>query len=192
MRAGAHDPPAVWTTEDGDDIAFFGKGAHLETLGGGAHLGVQVHGLDEELGRYFGTGEGVLILGVNEDTAAAEAGLQTGDVITSIDGQMVDSTFGMHEVLADFEAGDEVEVAYLRDKKAQTVKVELGESAGVFMVREFAGPRGMNEFHIQRAPRAHQYRMQIDNPEDLQQELQKLKEHLERLEKELERAGEGD
>jgi serine protease Do len=188
------DPPAVWSTPD-EDIRIFGKGGQFERFGAGAHLGVNVHSLDEDLGRYFGADEGVLVLGVNEDTAAEEAGLQTGDVIVSIDGDDIDSTIALHEMLADFEPGDEVELVYLRDKRQQTVTVELGESPNVFMIREFDGHKGLGEFHIQRDPhhgRHHQYRMQIHAPEDLHEELQELKEHLERLERELESAEKGD
>ena len=195
VHGGHHDAPSVWTTE-GDDVTIFGQGARLETLHGSAHLGVNVHSLDEDLGRYFGADEGVLVLGVNEETAAEEAGLQTGDVILSIDGDTVDSTIELHEVLADFEPGDEVDIAFMRDQREQTVTVELGESPNVFMVREFDGGKGLQEFHIQRAPHHrgphHQYRMQIHSPEDLHEELQELKEHLQRLEEELEAVEKGE
>jgi serine protease Do len=195
LHSGGHgDAPSVWTTRD-DDVTVFGHVARLETMGRGAHLGVNVHSLDEDLGRYFGADEGVLVLGVNEDTAAEEAGLQTGDVILSVDGDPVDSTTELHEALADFEPGDEVDVAFLRDKQEKTVTVELGESRGVFMIREIDGARGMNEFHIQRAPHARphrQYRMRLHDPEDVHEELQRLKEHLERLEGELEALEKGE
>ena len=195
LRSGHHgDAPSVWTTE-GDDVTVFGHGARLETLHGGAHLGVNVHSIDEDLGRYFGADEGVLVLGVNEDTAAEEAGLQTGDVILSIDGDTVDSTMELHELLADFEPGDEVDIAFMRDKQEQSVKVELGENAGVFMVRELGGQKGLHEFHIQRAPHVrphHEYRMQLHDSDDIHEELQRLKEHLERLEEELEGVEKGE
>ena len=95
----------------------------------------------------------------------------------------------LHEVLADFEPGDEVAIRFMRDKQEQTVDVELGENAGLHFVRDLKGPPGrLNTFHIQRAPhhqKRMQYRMQVHEADDIHEELQRLREHLERLEHEL-------
>ena len=192
-----HGDDAIWFSPDDDeDFPFIAPGTRVDLLGSGAHLGVNVHSLDEKLGRYFGADQGVLVLGVNEDTAAEEAGLQTGDVILSVDGDEVGSTTGLHEVLADFEPGDEVELVYMRDKQQKTATVELGESPNVFMVREFGGQKGLHELHLQRAPHhpraLREYRIQAHDPDDIHEELQRMREQLDRLEKELEAAEEGD
>jgi serine protease Do len=184
-----HSGDGLWIDEGGDDIKVFAPRAGFSSLGSGAQLGVNVHSIDEELGRYFGTDEGVLVLGVNEDSAAEDAGLQTGDVIVSVDGEAVDSTVELHEVLAEFEPGDEVAIGFLRDKREQTADVELGEDPGLHFVRDLKGFGGHpGTIHIERAPHhsgPRHYRMRIHEPDDIHEELQRLREHLERLEEEL-------
>lgn len=82
--------------------------------------------------------EGVTIIGVSPGGAAAEAGLRTGDVITSINDESftADSESEANEKLLDFmqgvEEGDELEVEYLRNGKSQTVEVKPRPVSGVF------------------------------------------------------------
>jgi S1-C subfamily serine protease len=49
-------------------------------------LGVTVQELSPQLADYFGVDDGVLVSSVTEESVAAAAGLQAGDVITSVDG----------------------------------------------------------------------------------------------------------
>ena len=51
-----------------------------------ARLGVTVQELSRQLADYFGVDDGVLVSSVTEESVAAAAGLQAGDVITSVDG----------------------------------------------------------------------------------------------------------
>jgi serine protease Do len=180
---------AVWIDEDDGPVTVF-PGQHFARFGGGGYLGVNVHSLDADLGRYFGTDEGVLVLGVNEESAAGEAGLKTGDVIVSIDGEKMASTVDLHEALAEFEPGDEVEVAFLRDQREQTLTVELGESPELKLVRGLRGPGGHHDVIMPPAPHhPRQYRLQIHQPQDLHDELEQIRAKLEQLERELEEAG---
>ena len=179
----------------GDDDAFVVRGGSpqvlIERLGSGARLGVNVHGLDEGLGSYFGTEAGALILSVQEDSAAEEAGLRTGDVILAIGEEQVTETTELHEVLNDFEPGDEVAVRVMRDKSEQTINVELGESPGLHFVREMPGLKGPG--HHGRSLRLHtapghptRIRVREYKGESIEQELEELRERLQRLEDELE------
>lgn len=177
--------------EDGDIAIVAPRGLRRLAFGGGAQLGVNVHALDANLGRYFGAEEGVLVLGVREDTAAEEAGIQEGDVILSVDGDAVGTTGDLHEVLADFEPGDEVAVRLLRDKKEQTLAVELGESQVNHFVRQTRAPAhpGHPRVRVDRAPRAeHPVRIESWKDQELHEELQQLRDRIERLERELEEA----
>jgi len=179
------------------------RGLHTISSGnmafGGAQLGVSVHGLDENLGRYFGAEEGVLVLGVMEDTAAEEAGLQEGDVILSVDGDKVGTTMDLHEVIGEFEPGDTVAVSYMRDKQEKSVDVELGESEGLRLVRELKGSGNHGNYGqhgrsvwFDRAPRAphapRAIRVDIAEPREIHEELMELRERLEQIEEELEKA----
>ena len=74
--------------------------------------------------------EGVKIVGVTPGSAADEAGLRTGDIITAINDESMSaetSTEANRRVLdfmAGVEEGDILEVEYLRDGKVGTVEVE--------------------------------------------------------------------
>ena len=88
-------------------------------------LGVTIGGLDSD-----GAVKGVAIVGVTPGTAAADAGLRAGDIITSINGESLGapSAEKATEILLDFmhgvEAGDTLELNYLRDGKSGEVEVE--------------------------------------------------------------------
>ena len=52
-------------------------------------IGVTLAPLTEQLATYFGTKEGVLVSTVVNGSAAAQAGLKAGDVITAVNGRRV-------------------------------------------------------------------------------------------------------
>jgi serine protease Do len=178
----------------GDDDAFVVRDGSpqivIDRFGSGAQLGINVHGIDENLGGYFGTRTGVLVLGVNEDSAAEKAGLHSGDVILAIGDEEVTDTNGLHEAIGDFEPGDEVAVRIMREKSEQTINVELGESPEMHFVREMRGPQGRGHhgrsLHLQTAPR-HPTRIRVEEyqDQDVGQELKELQERLQRLEEQL-------
>ena len=101
--------------------------------GGGGYLGVRLQDMNEDLAGYFGVQDdgGALIIEVKEDTPAMEAGLKSGDVITKIDDEPINSPEDVREALADYEEGDEVEVTLIRHKNQQKVKVELDEASSL-------------------------------------------------------------
>ena len=68
----------------------------------------------------LGTMEGIYVAKVTEESAAEEAGMKEGDVITAIDGKPVNKMAELQEVLAKKRPGDKVTVTYLRDKKKAT------------------------------------------------------------------------
>lgn len=109
-------------------------------------LGVQIQSLDEDLAASYGVepDEGVLIAEVFDDGPAAEAGLQSGDLITSFAGQSVDSARALSRVVAEHQPGERVEVAVLRRGEAREVEVELGTRSEAQQVaaRRGGGDRG--------------------------------------------------
>ncbi len=87
-------------------------------------LGVTIGG-DEE-----GPVEGVVILGVSPGSAADDAGLRAGDIITSVNGESLssagadESTNRLLDFMRGVEAGDTLDLEYLRDGKVGKVEVE--------------------------------------------------------------------
>ena len=74
--------------------------------------------------------EGVVVLGVTPGSAAEDAGLRAGDIITAINGESLSApeseaaTDLILDFMAGIEQGDILDVEYLRDGKVGTVEVE--------------------------------------------------------------------
>jgi serine protease Do len=64
---------------------------------------------------------------VTQNSPAGKAGLHVGDVITQIDGQKIESANAIIDYVSSHQVGDKVNVHYLRDGKAGTVGITLGE-----------------------------------------------------------------
>ena len=80
--------------------------------------------------------EGVMILKTVKGSPAAEAGLQTGDVITGIDGISVKSFDDLVAALKDRNVGDAVTVAYKRQGKNKKATVTLA-TRGTVMEKNY-------------------------------------------------------
>lgn len=78
----------------------------------------------------LGTVKGVYVNSVSEGSAAAEAGLQKGDVVTMVDGKEVSKMAELQEVLSKHRPGDKVGVKYVRNKKTHSVNVTLRNLQG--------------------------------------------------------------
>lgn len=90
---------------------------------GTGRLGVSTQGLSDQLAKHFGVEDGVLVSEVEEDSAAAKAGLRAGDIITKFNGQTIDDTGDLaREVVR---AEGEVTIEIVRDRKAQTLKAAI-------------------------------------------------------------------
>ena len=111
----------------------YGGDGNIITLmrGGGAYLGVQLQALNKDLAGYFGVEEdgGALILEVEEESPADEAGMKSGDVIVVVDEEEVEDPQDVRNILSDFEEGDEVDITVVRQKRKQKLTVELDEHA---------------------------------------------------------------
>ncbi len=82
----------------------------------------------------LGTMEGIYVAEVVEDGAAAAAGLQKGDVITSIEGQKVKKFGELQGIIAQKRPGDKLSITYLRNKKSHTVTLTLKNEQGTTKV----------------------------------------------------------
>lgn len=96
---------------------------------GGAYLGVELVNLSEPLRAHFGVpeGSGVLVSNVVDDSPAARAGVQVGDIITRFDGEDVTSSRKLTTMVRKAEAGDPADLEIWRDGKVETVSTTLDE-----------------------------------------------------------------
>jgi hypothetical protein len=99
--------------------------------GKGGFLGVATTELTPELRRHFGVPEdaGVLVAKVVDDSAAARAGVEVGDVLTAVDGDEVASTGDLLHAVARLEPGSAVSLELWRDGRLETLGATLGERA---------------------------------------------------------------
>jgi putative serine protease PepD len=73
---------------------------------------------------------GAEIQGVTPGSPAQAAGLESGDVITGVDGSPVQDPDDVSQAVSGFEPGDEVEIEVSRDGVTRTFDVELGTRPG--------------------------------------------------------------
>jgi membrane-associated protease RseP (regulator of RpoE activity) len=99
--------------------------------------GLNLATVDAQLGRYFGTDDGVLVLSTGKDLA----GLQAGDVIRRIGGKPVANPREAMELLRAQPANGKVAVDYLRDRKAATAQVSVPKAMTFALPRMPAAPR---------------------------------------------------
>lgn len=95
-------------------------------------LGISGDDLTRQLADYFGVkqGRGVLVREVLAGSAAEKAGLKAGDVIVRVDGTEVGSVEELRRALPrDLEEKRKVTVSVVRDRREQTVTLELEPSA---------------------------------------------------------------
>ena len=78
--------------------------------------------LSEGLGRYFGTDSGLLVVKAPSGDALQ---LEDGDVIKSIDGREPTSVGHALRILGSYQAGEAMELKILRDKRRQTLKIQM-------------------------------------------------------------------
>jgi serine protease Do len=97
-----------------------------------ALLGVQIREVDQELAKEkeLKTLNGVFVGSVNKNSAADDAGIKEGDVITQVNGVTVNTPSQLTEQVARYRPGDEIKVTVLRDEKPMTIGAKLKNIMG--------------------------------------------------------------
>jgi len=102
-------------------------------------LGVVVSDLEPQMARSFGwDGDGVLIQDVADDSAASEAGLQSGDIITRLGGESVSDMATFRAEIAGTPPGGTVRLRVWREGMERDLEAALGAADDDAPVREAA------------------------------------------------------
>jgi putative serine protease PepD len=75
-------------------------------------------------------GSGATVDKVNADTPADKAGLETGDVITAVDGERVTDGIALIVAIRSHQPGETLDFTVQRDGSERTISVTLGSETG--------------------------------------------------------------
>ncbi len=168
-----------------------------------AYLGVALTELSPELREHFGVpgDSGVMVSRVEPDSPAAKAGVKVGDIITSLDGKKVETSFDMQRRIRDRKQGEGVALEIFRDRKAQTISATLAEKErpefeashlleGLPNGREFRfnfDPekfKGLSE-QMQKKFNSPEFKQRLERMQDLDKKNEELDKRLREMEKKL-------
>jgi serine protease Do len=92
-------------------------------------IGVRIQTVTPEIAATLGLTEthGALVAGVAPGAPAAAAGIETGDLITSFNGQKVREMRDLPRIVAETEVGKEVPIELLRRGKAKTLTIKVAQ-----------------------------------------------------------------
>lgn len=110
--------PSPTVLDDVRQLIEKGKATH-------AFLGVQLAEVTPEIARQFNVSSGALVQEVVPGSAAANAGLEQGDVIVAFDGEPVRSVEDLLAALRQHQPGDHVSLVVVRAGKRVTLEVTL-------------------------------------------------------------------
>ena len=115
--------------ENGKKICIARVGPGLLPGFAGTFLGVELTETTPELREHLGgpRDAGVLVSRIQEESPAAEAGLQVGDIVTAVDGETVESARDLRHAIASREAGAAVKIDLYRDGRAEQVTATLAK-----------------------------------------------------------------
>lgn len=108
-----------------EDIREFGKVQR-------GLLGIMIRDINAELANEENLSQysGVFVAEVREEGAAAEAGVKQGDVITAVDGNKVNTSAHLQEIIALKRPGDEVTLTIRRNGKTRELEATLKSRDG--------------------------------------------------------------
>lgn len=97
-------------------------------------LGVVIQDLTRELAEAFELDEqqrGAVIAEVQRGSAADKAGLKNGDIVISIDGDVIETSAQLRNKIGQRRIGDTVKLTILRDGRSKVIKAKVGEASAV-------------------------------------------------------------
>lgn len=114
----------VVVDKDGKVTESVGEGMPQVRRG---YLGVSLTDLTPELRAHFGVpeGEGVMVSRVESGSPAEKAGIKVGDILTSIDGGDIATSWDVRSKVRDYNDGQQVPVEVWRDGRAQNMNLTV-------------------------------------------------------------------
>lgn len=104
-----------------ESIKLFNEGGQFER----AFLGVRYQKVSREAAIANEVPEGAYLVEVVENSSAAEAGLEEGDIVTKFDGEKIDEDTEIATLISKKRIGDKVAIEYWREGETKTAIVTL-------------------------------------------------------------------
>lgn len=138
----------VIVDKDGKEHVYDSEGPSVRR----GYLGVGLVDLTPELRRHFGAPDdaGVMVSSVEDGSPADKAGIQVGDILTSLDGKDVESSWDIRSRVRELKEGEQAALQVWRGGKAQSLSatIALRErpelDMGPMMARGVIGADGMH------------------------------------------------
>jgi hypothetical protein len=96
----------------------------MDRLYGGPLADLELAPLNPDLGQYFGTNDGVLVIHAPKD---GTLGLKGGDVVQAVDGRKPVSPSHLLRILRSYDRGETFKLDVLRNRKRETITARLAE-----------------------------------------------------------------
>lgn len=113
--------PSNETSKIIDDLMSYGY------VTGKPQLGISCQDVTENVSRMYNMPVGVYITEVSAGSASEKAGLQSGDIITAVDGVEVSTAEELNAQKNTHSAGDTITVTYVRNGREETTEITLDE-----------------------------------------------------------------
>ena len=94
------------------------------------YIGISLQEVTSQISQMYNMPEGIYVLSVEEGSAAANAGIMKGDIITKFDGSSISSYSDLQKMLQYYAAGDSVTITVQRPQNGEYVSVELNLTLG--------------------------------------------------------------
>jgi membrane-associated protease RseP (regulator of RpoE activity) len=193
-RVGGEDTKAdtiVVAGPDDEDVRVIESSPRMRfRMRTGGFLGVSLIGITPELRAHYGAPKdaGVLVGRVEKDSAAAKAGLEVGDIVTSVGGERTESPGDVTRALRGHQKGDSVKIDVLRNRSTKTLTATLEERPRRDFEWEDFGDLHDLPGMLRREIGTHPFTVQVPQTPILMprsEDMRRLRQRLEDLEKRL-------
>ena len=94
------------------------------------YIGISLQEVTSQISQMYNMPEGIYVVSVEDGSAAANAGIMKGDIITKFDGNRITSYSDLQNVLQYYAAGDSAAVTVQRPQNGEYVSVDLNLTLG--------------------------------------------------------------
>ena len=94
------------------------------------YIGISLQEVTSQISQMYNMPEDIYVVSVEEGSAAANAGIMKGDIITKFDGSSISSYSDLQKMLQYYAAGDSATITVQRPQNGEYVSIELNLTLG--------------------------------------------------------------